>query len=210
MLGGLFPKVHDSVKVWKPKFYPNEKGYQDDLFHHLRTNLNNNSFFGSSNYSVRMESGRNLCDIAVERAVGIELKHNLDKKAKVDRLLGQVSRYMQDYSEGVLIVLTGETSTKTLEDLKYELRSINTGDSMGFSQKNIKIIEKKTPKLRTTSNKPKAKEPGSKKPTGKTSKPKSAKKPATSKKPAEPKKTSKKSNDPFKIELPKLELPKFF
>lgn len=186
MFGGLLPKVHDSVKVWKPKFYPNEKGYQDDLFHHLRTNLNNDSFFGSSNYSVRMESGRNLCDIAVERAVGIELKHNLDKKAKVDRLLGQVSRYMQDYSEGVVIVLTGETSIKTLEDLKYELRNINTGDSMGFSQKNIKIVVKKTPKPRATSVKPKSKDSEPKKPKNKTSKP------ATAKKTAEPKKTRKK------------------
>jgi len=210
MLGGLFPKVQDSVRVWKPKFYPNEKGYQDDLFHHLRANLKNDSFFGSSKYSVRLEDGRGLCDIAVERAVGIELKHNLNKKAKVDRLLGQVGRYMQDYSEGVLIVVTGEPSIKTIEDLEYELRSVNTGDSFGLSQKNIKVIDKTGLQPKAKSAKPKAKDSGPKKPTGKTSKPKTAKKPATAKKTAEPKKTAKKPNDPFKIEFPKIELPKLF
>ena len=73
-----------------------------------------------------MESGRNLCDIAVNRAVGIELKHNLDTKAKVDRLIGQVHLYMQDYSEGVLIVLTGETRENTYADLEDRVKLINS------------------------------------------------------------------------------------
>ncbi|MCS3901774.1 hypothetical protein [Methanococcus voltae] len=135
---GYYDKVYREIRNWKPsKRYKSEKGYQEDLFKHLKKNLNNGPFT-LGNTSVRMEAGRNLCDIVVEKNIGIELKKDLTTKAKVDRLLGQVNRYLEEYQEGVIIVLVGNTSESKLEDLKYALRPLTTS-GYGFP-KSLKVV----------------------------------------------------------------------
>ncbi|MCS3922034.1 hypothetical protein M2325_000719 [Methanococcus voltae PS] len=129
---GYYNDVFNEIKRWTPaKKYRSEKGYQEDLYKYLKRNLNSSRggmFYSETrNMSVRMEAGRNLCDIAVEQHVGIELKKDLNTKAKNDRLIGQVSRYLGDYREGVIIVLVGETNESKVDDLKYALRPLKNG-----------------------------------------------------------------------------------
>jgi hypothetical protein len=134
----LFDDVLRFVQTWKPKGrYRSEDAYRDDLKEFLRTSLNKPSPFAigpQKRIKVTSESGRHLCDIAVDDSVGIELKKDLNELAKVDRLFGQIGRYKKQYS-GIIVVLVGNTSKDAYEDLVSRLSEMqsSTGISLGFT-----------------------------------------------------------------------------
>ncbi len=110
--------VIKSLKDWQPKPLPNELKYRDSLMGHLRGKLpkekiepeyrhlgtttdiyvKQDSFFGSSE-------------------VFVELKRNLQSKAQLDRLVGQVES-LEPKNNAVLIILCGETNPALLTRLK--------------------------------------------------------------------------------------------
>ena len=139
---GIYATVYDLIKDdWKPKQnYDDEAGYHKDLFESLNSK-------SSGKYPITNENGRSLCDIAVGRNVGIEIKFNLMHKKDADRLIGQVGRYMDDYSEGVIVVLCGKTDLSHLNDLRTELRKVQSRyESSGIlgqsAEKIIGLIDK--------------------------------------------------------------------
>ena len=86
----LFATVVRLVENWSPKKrYSKEIKYRDDLLDFLREEFNKIQTYpywsSHSKVSVMKEVGRGLCDIAVDKSIGIELKKDLDGKSKVNR-----------------------------------------------------------------------------------------------------------------------------
>jgi hypothetical protein len=119
--------VIKSLKDWQPKALPNELKYRDSLLVHLREKLpkekiepeyrhlgtttdiyvKQESFFGSS-------------------GVFVELKRNLQSKAQLDRLVGQVES-LEPKKNAVLTILCGETNPALLSRLKERYVKTPTG-----------------------------------------------------------------------------------
>jgi hypothetical protein len=144
----LFEKVLRLVKAWGPQArYRSEDGYRDELKEFLRTNLNKPDPLGIGSQKpikVASESGRHLCDIAVDESVGIELKKDFNKLAEVDRLSGQLSRYKKQYS-GIIVVLVGDTNKDAYDELVSRIVEMQqgTGISLGISARTeIKVVDK--------------------------------------------------------------------
>lgn len=133
MFNSLFNDVIDQIYDWSPKKFNNENQYRDNLLAFLRERLNQASFFSYGKILITPEHGRGLCDVCVGGKIGIELKKDLNNKAKVDRLLGQIQRYRKEY-EDLVIVLVGRTNLNSLDDLKYHIA--------GFSE-SILILDRK-------------------------------------------------------------------
>jgi len=152
----LFNDVIHIINHWNPKSkYPNETKYRDELLEYIRDGLNsNNSMFGISRgrVSVKKEDSRGLCDIGIDRRIGIELKKDLKSKAQVNRLIGQIVNYKRDYQD-IIILLVGDTNKEALENLKDDLSDLNRGDNpYSLSQQHrIKIINKATKKNKSKS-----------------------------------------------------------
>ena len=146
MNGSLFEDVVSAVEEWQPrKRYQKEIAYSNDLRDFLINRLNSSTgFFGpSERVIVKRESGRNLCDIAVNDKIGIELKRNLDKLSKVDRLAGQLGRFKKDYN-AIIIVLVGNTKPNASEDLYGRINELKHGNEIGMfgGGTRFKIIKK--------------------------------------------------------------------
>lgn len=146
MLDSLFEDVVNAINKWRPKKqYSKEPEYRNDLLEFLRTDLNKSSPLSlgmNVRRSVVPEHGRNLCDIGVDRRVGVELKNNLKSKSVVDRLVGQISGYKKDY-EDIIVVLVGETDGNALETLKDHITEMNRSSSMNLmSRQRFKVIDK--------------------------------------------------------------------
>lgn len=142
----LFDDTISIIKNWTPeKEYSNEISYRDDLLEILRDELNqiDNPMFGRQNrVSVKKEDGRSLCDIGINRQIGIELKKDVKSKSQVDRLVGQIHGFKKDYHD-LIIVLVGKIDKEGLEDLKDRISDLTRNTSYGLNQEpRIKIINK--------------------------------------------------------------------
>lgn len=93
--------------------------------------------------SVLPEHGRGLCDIAVDRRIGIELKKDLSSKKQVDRLAGQLMVYKREY-EDIIVVLVGKTNKNALELLRDRIDDLYkmNGYNFGLNRQRIEIIDK--------------------------------------------------------------------
>lgn len=130
MFDSLFENVVSAIERWEPsQNYSKEEQYRDDLLEFLREELNKSSPFslGNDRVSVTAEHGRGLCDIGVNRKVGIELKNNLKSKSVVDRLVGQINTYKKEYND-VVIVPVGDTNSNSLELLKDHIADMSKGN----------------------------------------------------------------------------------
>lgn len=156
---GLFDKVVKLIKAWVPEeYYSNENKYRDDLMDYLYEHLNDkkSDMFGFSLNEddlipVRKEDGRSLCDIAVGNSeVGIELKKDLNrnKQSKIDRLRGQILRHINEYKEGVIVVLVGEVDKYAEAEIKDIIRSTTHADFGLIGSKRIVVINKSKDSLR--------------------------------------------------------------
>ncbi len=149
----LFDECIGLIDRWKPKQkYPKELKYRNDLMDFLQEKLNNSNdiLFGNRrNVLVKKEDGRGLCDIAVgNRRVGIELKKDLKTKSQINRLQGQIDDYEEDYQEGVIVVLVGNTDQYIENDLRNKLqKKINKSGGLGLNQFRLKLINKSDNKI---------------------------------------------------------------
>jgi len=148
----LFDECIDLINKWQPKQkYSKELNYRDDLMDFLQERLNNfkDMFSGNRNVLVKKEDGRGLCDIAVgNRRVGIELKKDLKSKSQINRLQGQIDDYEDDYQEGVIVVLVGNTNKYVENDLRNKLqKKLNKFGDLGLNQFRIKLINKSDNKI---------------------------------------------------------------
>ncbi|QYZ79258.1 hypothetical protein E2N92_07315 [Methanofollis formosanus] len=148
MFDDLFGDTIGAINRWTPeKNYRKEDGYRDDLIQYLRERLNQESPFSNRKVTIQPESGRSLCDIVVDRSIGIELKKDLKEKAKVDRALGQLHRYWGQYHD-IIIVLVGNTDPNKYDDLREQISDfVDRNGDYSFNPKKIRVIDK-TPKNR--------------------------------------------------------------
>lgn len=138
------PKLVSIIERWEPiTEYAKENEYRDELASHIRRQFKNDLISGD--IKVSKESGRGLCDIAInERGCGIELKKDLKSKSQIDRLVGQVNRYQKEYNS-VIIVLVGKTNPDSLDELKGQLKGIGSS----LLPQPIKIIDKGNEKIKS-------------------------------------------------------------
>jgi hypothetical protein len=140
----LYNDVEVIINNWEPEVYSNELAYRDDLFSFLRSELNKPSAFGTpqERVNVTKEDGRGLCDIAINRRIGIELKKDLSRKSEMDRLVGQVVGYKGDY-EDIIIVLVGISTDEVNDQLENSLQSLRSQGGITLRQEvSIKVINK--------------------------------------------------------------------
>lgn len=134
----LYDAIYALIKKWEPEeIYETEPEFRDDLLDFLKDELPDS--YGLGHISIKKESGRGLCDIGINRQIGIELKLDLDKKSKANRLVGQIHEYKFDYPTGIIVLLIGNTehnAHQTVADAIHELRSAN--QEFRILQKNLK------------------------------------------------------------------------
>lgn len=129
MFNDIFGDCIELIKTWKPKQkYNNENQYREDLMDFLMRKLNDNSnqvlFTPQRRISITKDDGRGLCDIGIDRKIGIELKKDLKSKRKIDTLIGQIVNEYLRY-EHVIVVLVGNTDKYSLEILKDKISDLN-------------------------------------------------------------------------------------
>lgn len=144
----LFDDSIRAIRSWKPtQKYNNEGKYQNELIDFLRKELNNRqdpfSLGQKKRITISSEAGRGLCDIGINRQIGIELKKDLKKKAQIDRLAGQIMEFKKDYQD-LIIVLVGDTDKDKLDLLKDKMSDLSSeGDIFSNRQGNrIRVIDK--------------------------------------------------------------------
>lgn len=145
----LFKRTLSAVENWSPrKEYSREIDYRNDLVNYLRDNLTKREAWldltGKAEKRVKIipESGRGLCDIGIEKEIGIELKRNLKSTSQVDRLMGQLQRFLDDYSTGVIVLLVGRTGGKAYEEVLDGVESMDLGRGFGQEPQRVKVINK--------------------------------------------------------------------
>jgi len=155
------------VERWIPKKkYSKELEYRDELMKFIRSELKRGQrdiLFGiPEEHSVQKEAGRAHADIEIDRKIGIELKRNLKGKTEMNRLSGQIIDYEGDYS-CIIVVLCGEVSEETVDELEYqfEQRYGGVGFGLGPQKPRVEIVRKdevwiKRKKKKTSSKKPKS------------------------------------------------------
>lgn len=152
MFGNRFQEVVRLIEKWSPSKLTSEAKYRDDLLAYLRKNLNNDDPLGfNEKVSIRKETGRHLADIGINSEVGIELKYNLNTKAKVDRLFGQIDDYLKGY-DSMCIVLCGETNEDQLDYLDEKVRKMPRDDFI--NTKEVRVIVKDGKKRNTRKDDP--------------------------------------------------------
>lgn len=100
-------------------------------------------FLSHKKISIRKENGRGLCDIAVDRRIGIELKKDFKEKKQINRLIGQIVDYKREY-EDLIIVFVGNTDKNALDILRDAISDLSGNQLIvGLSREpRIKIIDK--------------------------------------------------------------------
>ena len=109
------------VREWQPKELPNELKYRDSLLTSLRERLKDAKIEREYRHSGT------TTDIYVQQSsffsgtteVFVELKRDLNQKAKLDRLIGQIES-LQPKRNHIIVVLCGETDPALLTRFKEQ------------------------------------------------------------------------------------------
>jgi hypothetical protein len=113
--------VVDLIKKWVPGKCNTEKDYENSLYDYLHAEL------GSIQITKQFGHGRIKADLAVGDKVLLELKHNLDSTAKLQRLIGQLEGY-RELDKTVVVLLTGKTDPNLRKDLQKTVEALNHRD----------------------------------------------------------------------------------
>ena len=165
--GKMFESLCDTVlgivERWIPKKkYSKELEYRDELMKFIRNELKrrqqNILFSTPKKHRVKKEAGRAHADIEIDRNIGIELKRNLKGKTEMNRLSGQIIDYEGDYS-CIIVVLCGEVSEETAEELEYQFKQRYGGVGFGLGTRGPRVIvvrkdEASIERKKTSSKKP--------------------------------------------------------
>ncbi len=148
LFSDLFDDSIRAIRSWKPtQKYGDEGKYQKELIDFLRKELDKRqdpfSLGQKRLITITPEAGRGLCDIGINRQIGIELKKDLKKKAQIDRLAGQIMEFKKEYQD-IIIVLVGDTDKDKLELLKEKISDLSSeGGGFGIRQGHrIRVIDK--------------------------------------------------------------------
>ncbi len=105
-------KIKELVETWEPKQCKTEKEFERSLASFLESQLKGKEVV--KQYAV----GRIRGDIVIDGKILVEIKTNLDSTGKLQRLLGQIELYKEDWKKSVLLVLCGAHDTNLIKKLK--------------------------------------------------------------------------------------------
>jgi hypothetical protein len=119
--------VEELINTWQPRPARLEADYEKSLHSFLKSKLT------FAKLTRQYGSARVKCDIAVNDDVFIELKNGLRTTNKLQRLIGQIELYSNEWKgKPVIILLLGESQDDLLHDLN---RTISKYDSVRVIQK---------------------------------------------------------------------------
>jgi len=126
----LFDICISAINSWKPVRHLDESGYKKDLRLFLFKKLNKpkTNAFGRNEINVSEEGSKSLCDIAVNRSLGIELKFGKDgkiKKQKINTSKNQELEYRKEYSQGIIVVLVGDVDNHSVTEVESQLNDLS-------------------------------------------------------------------------------------
>ena len=127
-----FGTVREIIESWRPKGCTTEKKYEQSLLRKLQKELKEQKI------QIQYGSGRQRVDIVVNGKVPIELKKDLKTTSALQRTIGQIDQYLQDWNR-LFLVFCGNVAPDLLKNLKKYAKNIETEDW----DKEIFIIVKK-------------------------------------------------------------------
>lgn len=155
MFGGgqqTFQQVVDLLDQWRPeKAYRSERKYQQDLQGYLDEQLNSGGMgmlgagMGGRDYVVRTEYGHVNADVAVDDAVGVELKYNLTN-GQVKKLRGQIESYCDEFPY-VIACACGVKDMDGWRELKNSYQG--GGGGFGINQSQVALVLKRKDKAQS-------------------------------------------------------------
>jgi|BEDMetMinimDraft_2_1075160.scaffolds.fasta_scaffold03312_3 hypothetical protein len=150
----LFDRVVRLINDWQPNWRRRtENAHRDDLKDYLMNTL-------EEKYTVRCDDGRGLADIAVDNKIAIELKLNLNTKAEINRLDGQIGDFLEEY-KSLIVVLLGNTKPEIVRQVKrnvtrrlreYEEPDPFFGLARVHTTKQVEVIVKSPYEIQKPSN----------------------------------------------------------
>lgn len=100
----------EEIGLWRPRGCCSEIDYRNSLFDKLEDAFR---IAPTKEYG----HGRVRADIAFDRKLAIELKLDLNKTGKLQRLKGQLDDYAKAF-DNTIVILVGDTERNLVEDLK--------------------------------------------------------------------------------------------
>jgi len=106
-----FGTVHEVIESWRPKGYTPEKEFEQSLLRKLQRELKKQKI------QTQYGSGRQRVDIVVHGKVPIEVKKDLKSTSALQRTIGQLEQYLQDWDR-LFLVLYDDVAPYLLKSLK--------------------------------------------------------------------------------------------
>ncbi len=106
-----FGTVKKIINEWEPRRCSTEKDFEKSLLLELQNKLKDEKIL--SQYG----SGRQRVDIVVHGKVPIEIKKDLRSNAALQRTIGQLEQYLEDWGY-LFLVLCGNVNSELLKSLK--------------------------------------------------------------------------------------------
>ena len=117
------------LKNWKPRGCKSEKQYETKLMSKFKKefdDLKSEDHRGSRLVLNGQGDGRKIYDIVIDDKYFIELKYNLDSTGKMDRLIGQLDRYLEKINnEDFFLILCGKTEDNLLDRIKKKSEDLS-------------------------------------------------------------------------------------
>jgi len=111
-----YGSVEEVIKSWQPRGCATEKEFEQSLSKKLEKELKNQKI------QTQYGPGRQRVDIVVHKKVPIEIKKDLTTTSALQRTLGQVDQYLQDWNY-LFLVLCGDVEPNLLKSLKKACES---------------------------------------------------------------------------------------
>jgi len=108
--------VRRLINEWSPQQCRLESQYEKSLHSFLQERL------PFVKVTRQYGSARIKCDIAISNDVIVELKAGFSSTQKLQRLIGQIDLFKQEWREPVIVVLLGGTQHDLLHDLHNSIR----------------------------------------------------------------------------------------
>ena len=105
-----FGTVLEVIKAWRPTNCKTEKDFEKSLLKELHNTLKNQKS------QPQYGSGRQRVDIVVQKKVPIEIKMNLKSTTSLQRTIGQLEQYLEDWQR-LFLVLCGDIDPDLLKSL---------------------------------------------------------------------------------------------
>jgi len=130
-----FGTVLEVIKAWRPTNCKTENDFEKSLLKELRNKLKNQKS------QPQYGSGRQRVDIVVQKKVPIEIKMNLKSTAALQRTIGQLEQYLEDWKR-LFLVLCGDIDPDLLKSLVKFASTKEDGILPNMPDNRIIIVKK--------------------------------------------------------------------